>query len=151
MIRFIVFLFIEIIGLTANPISAQNMKLQITVEDKEFSATLNDSDAARELIKMLPMTVTMSEHNGNEKYYNLPKKLPGRAANPGIIKVGELMVWSSDTLVLFYAGNFTSYSYIRLGRVDNPSGLSEALGRGSVKVSFGFAKQSDKKENSKEK
>lgn len=110
--------------------------LVITIGNKQFTATLNDSEAAKELVGMLPMEVTMAEHNGNEKYYNLPGPMPGRATSPGRVETGDLMIWSSGTLVLFYAGAPTSYSYIRLGKIDNPAGLREAVGRGSVRVKF---------------
>lgn len=111
-------------------------KMKITIENKEFTVSLNDSEAAKELLQMLPMTVTMGEHNGNEKYYNLPKSFSGRTINSGKVLAGELMIWASSTLVLFYTEASTSYSYIRLGQVDDILGLSESLGRGNVKVKF---------------
>lgn len=117
-------------------VNAQDMKIKITVGNKEFTATLNDNEAAKELVKLLPMEVNMGEHNGNEKYYNLPKRMPGKATNPGKVNVGDLMLWSSNTLVLFYAGSSTSYSYIKLGQINNTSGLRDALGRGSITVKF---------------
>lgn len=112
------------------------MKLKIIVGNKEFGATLNAGEAAGALIEMLPLDITMNEHNGNEKYYDLPHRMPGRAADVGRVEAGDLMIWSSRTLVLFYAGARTSYSYIRLGRIDDPSGLREAVGRGSIRVRF---------------
>lgn len=123
-----------------NQVKAQGMKLKITAGSKEFVTTLNDSDAAKEFTKMLPLSVVMTEHNGNEKYYNLPKSLSGKATNPGSVQAGDLMIWSSSTLVLFYAEARTSYNYIRLGKIDNPSGLQEAVGRANVKVSFEMVK-----------
>lgn len=111
------------------------MKLKITVGSKEFHATLA-GQAAEKLIGLLPLDVTMNEHNGNEKYYDLPGRMPGRATSTGRVEAGDLMIWSSSTLVLFYADARTSYSYIRLGRIDDPSGLREAVGRGSVRVRF---------------
>lgn len=129
--------------LLATPLKAQNrsMKLKITVGNKEFGATLNAGEAAEKLIGLLPLDVTMNEHNGNEKYYDLPGRMPGRATSVGRVEAGDLMIWSSSTLVLFYAGARTSYSYIRLGRIDDPSGLREAVGRGSVRVRFESAGQ----------
>jgi hypothetical protein len=97
---------------------------------------MQDNEAARALTALLPMTVTMNELNGNEKYYYLPQNLPGTAANPGTIQTGDIMLWSSNCLVLFYKTFSTSYSYVRLGRVDNVTGFAAALGTGNIQVSF---------------
>lgn len=132
------FTFLAVSCLMAAPLEAQNrsMKLKITISNKEFGATLNAGQAADALIGLLPLDVTMNEHNGNEKYYDLPARMPGRATSTGRVEAGDLMIWSSRTLVLFYADARTSYSYIRLGQIDDPSGLREAVGRGSVRVRF---------------
>lgn len=135
--------------LSLTSLNAQNMKMIITIGDKKFTATLNDSEAAQEFTKLLPMEISMGEHNGNEKFCNLSENMPGRSSNPGRVESGDLMIWSSSTLVLFYAGSSTSYSYIRLGKIDNPSGLSQELGRGSVKVNFELMKDKEDSENTK--
>lgn len=129
-----------------NPLYAQNMKLKVTIGNKEFTATLNDSEAAKELVKLLPMTINMRDHGGFEKTSSLSKSLPGRATNPGRIEVGDLMVWSGSSLVLFYSAHRTSYSYVKLGRIDNTSGMLEAMGRGSVNVKFELLKQENEGE-----
>ena len=78
----------------------------------------------------------MTELNGNEKFFDLSNNLPTYAANPRTINAGDIMLWGSNTLVLFYKTFNTSYSYTRIGKIENPNGLSQALGSGNVTVTF---------------
>jgi hypothetical protein len=85
---------------------------------------------------MLPLTINMTELHGNEKYYDLPKSLPTNSSNPGTIKNGDLMLYGSKTLVLFYKTFSTSYRYTKLGSIDDVTGLASALGSGNVTVTL---------------
>lgn len=112
--------------------------IPITVQagGREFSAALQDNASTRALLAQLPMTITMSEMNGNEKYYDLPWSLPTDTRSIGTIHTGDLMLYGSDCLVLFYKDFQTSYRYTRLGSISDAAGLSEALGGGSVQVTL---------------
>lgn len=116
-----------------DPMSNQ---LTITVGAASFTATFADNATAAAFKSRLPLTLNMSELNGNEKYFYLPESLPAVASNPETIQAGDLMLYGSDCLVLFYETFRTSYSYTRIGRIDHPSGLAAALGRGRVSVTF---------------
>lgn len=108
----------------------------MTVGERRFAITLTDNAAARAFAELLPLTLDMPDLNGNEKHVSLPKALPTNASRPGTIRNGDLMLYGSDTLVVFYLTFDSSYSYTRLGRVDDPAGLAQALGPRSVRVVF---------------
>ena len=50
--------------------------MKITSGGKEFTATLEDNETVNALRSMLPMSINMSELNGNEKYYYFSEMLP---------------------------------------------------------------------------
>ena len=113
-----------------------NYAITITVGGTSFSATLLDVPAARELMESLPLSLDMQELNGNEKYHYFDSSFTTESERVGSIQAGDLMLYGSDCLVLFYDSFSTPYSYTRLGAVDDPTGLAEALGYGDVQVTF---------------
>jgi hypothetical protein len=87
-------------GVFAQSVSAARMpRLKITVGGKEFTAILRDNAAARALVSKLPLTLEMSDLNGNEKYHhfkdNLTAELP---SSPGTINAGDIMCYASNAL-----------------------------------------------------
>ena len=126
----------EDIHISENSTPMTNGKIKITVNSQTFIATLLDTNSATAFKELLPLTITMSELNGNEKYYDFQNNLPTNSSNPGTIQNGDLMLYGSRTLVLFYKSFSTSYSYTKLGTVDDVTGLATALGAGNVTVTF---------------
>src|SRR5690606_27407777 len=116
--------------------SMANGKKKINIRSQTFKATLLDNNSSKAFKEMLPLTINMIELNANEKYYDLQNSLPTNSSNPGTIKNGDLMLYGSKTLVLFYKTFSTSYSYTKLGSVDDVTGLASALGSGNVTVTF---------------
>ena len=117
--------------------------LNIIVGSKTFTATLADSETGEAFAALLPLSVTMNELNGNEKYHYLPSSLPTAAYQPGTIHAGDLMLYGNNCIVLFYETFNSSYSYTRIGSIDDPSGLVSALGSGNVSVRFEKAGTTD--------
>src|SRR5687767_11335709 len=107
---------------------SEETRMWMTVGGRRFAITLADTAAARAFAAQLPVTLDMAELNGNEKHADLPVALPTDASRSGTIRNGDLMLYGADTLVVFYSTFNSSYSYTRLGRVDDPAGLVQALG-----------------------
>jgi hypothetical protein len=123
-----------IIGNNDNDMSSN--KITIKINSKIFTATLLDNNSAKAFKQILPITVRMTDLNDNEKKYDLADNLPAKPSKPGSIKKGDLMLYGSRTLVLFYQSFSTVYSYTKLGAVDDVSGFASALGSGSATVTF---------------
>ena len=120
-------------SVTEAPLS-QPMK--VTIGKRVFTAALQDNAAAVAFKAMLPLSLNMHDVNRNEKAFDLPSDLPTADTNPRTIRTGDLMIWSSRTVVVFYKSFATPYSYTRLGKIEDPEGLAEALGTGNVTVSL---------------
>ena len=82
------------------------------------------------------MTLDMEELHGNEKFYYLDEELPSNSENIGSIKTGDIMLFDSDCLVLFFEDFSTSYSYTRIGHIDEEEEFVNALSEGTVEVTF---------------
>ncbi|HET7003785.1 MAG TPA: cyclophilin-like fold protein [Puia sp.] len=121
---------------TNNNTNPTGSKMKIKIGNNTFTATLYNNATTAAFKSLLPLTVNMIELNGNEKYAGLSRSLPAKASNPGTIQNGDLMLYGSSTLVLFYKTFSTSYTYTRIGRIENVSGLAAALGSGDLSVSF---------------
>ena len=107
--------------------------MKLTIGDKTFSVKLQDNETARALKDQLPLDLTMTELNGNEKYYYY-SRLPSDARRVGTVHAGDVMLYGDNTLVVFYKTFDTDYAYTRIGTIENTDDLAEALGSGDVQV-----------------
>src|SRR5215218_9754185 len=85
----------EVTSNANNVLNTDSMKLKITVGTNNFTATLYNNATVTAFKTRLPLTINMSELNGNEKYVDLPDNLPANASNPGTIQAGDLMLYGS--------------------------------------------------------
>lgn len=112
------------------------MKMNVQIGTENFTATLEDNEAAAAFIEMMkeePVVIQMSDYSGFEKVGSLGTSLP--ASNRQITtQVGDIVLYNNSQIVIFYGSN--SWSYTRLGRIDDLTGWEEALGSGDVTVTF---------------
>ena len=111
-------------------------QITISVNGTSFDAVLADSETGRVFAELLPLTITMTELNGNEKYHYLDGSLPTDSYKPGTIEAGDLLLYGNNCVVLFYETFSSSYSYTRIGKLTSADGLKAAVGTGNVSVTF---------------
>jgi len=102
------------------------------INRKEYVINLEDNETANSFANLLPQELNMSELNGNEKYIYLDTTLPTNSSNPKRINAGDVMLYGNNCLVIFYKSFDTSYSYTKIGHIDNLPNL----GNDSISVKF---------------
>lgn len=112
------------------------ININVNIGGKDYAAKLYDNETTRAWTEQFPVTYDMSELNGNEKYKYIDGSLPTNSNAPGTINAGDLMLYGSDCVVLFYKTFNTSYSYTPLGYIEDPSDIASAAGSGGVTVRF---------------
>ena len=113
-----------------NEVEVSNLK--VIINDKTYTLVLEKNNTVEEFINLLPQEFNMNELNGNEKYVYMDKSLTTNSFNPKQIKKGDVMLYGDNCLVIFYKSFETSYSYTKIGHIDN----LENLGNGSIIVKF---------------
>ena len=112
------------------------MKLKLEIKDYEFVVSLEENDAAHELVEMTrnePITINFEDYGGFEKVGPLGRSLT--ADNTRITtKPGDIVLYQGNQIVMFYGSN--TWSYTMLGHVEDLTYWEEALGNGDVVVTF---------------
>ena len=136
-------LLVTMVVLSVLPACSQNNApmeyselITVTVNGISFDAVLADSETGRAFAELLPLTITMTELNGNEKYHYLDGSLPTDSYKLGTIEAGDLLLYGNNCVVLFYETFSSGYSYTRIGKLTSADGLKAALGAGNVSVTF---------------
>lgn len=111
----------------------------VTVGGATFSADFEDNSAAQALAELLAegdITLQMSDYGGFEKVGSLGQSLPTENSQT-TTEAGDIVLYQGNQIVIFYGSN--SWSYTRLGKIDDLTGWEEALGTGDVSVTFSLA------------
>lgn len=111
-------------------------KMKVRVGDYTFTATLEDNKAVTELVEMMkkaPVVLKLEDYSGFEKVGPLGKSLT-RSDKQTTTEKGDIVLYSGSNIVLFYGSN--SWSYTRLGKIDDLTDWEKALGKGNVTVTL---------------
>ena len=112
------------------------MNMNVQVGDAVFSATLEENEAVTAFVEMMregSVVIQMSDYSGFEKVGPLGTSLPASNSQT-TTHAGDIVLYNGNQIVIFYGSN--SWSYTRLGHIDDLTGWEEALGNGDVTVTF---------------
>lgn len=115
------------------------MKMNVQVGDYTFTATLENNTAVKELTDMMkdgPITIQMSDYSGFEKVGSLGTSLTASDSQT-TTNAGDIVLYNGNNIVMFYGSN--SWSYTRIGRIDDLTDWEKALGSGSITAVFTLA------------
>ena len=111
-------------------------RMKVQIDRHTFYAALENNDATAELVQMMKnqsIVISMSDYSGFEKVGSLGTTLPGSNSQM-TTQAGDIVLYNNNQIVIFYGSN--SWSYTKLGHVDDMTGWEEALGSGDVTVTF---------------
>ncbi|MCH5351993.1 MAG: S-layer homology domain-containing protein [Acutalibacter sp.] len=110
----------------------ESAKMKVQIGNYTFTATLEDNTAVSELKEMMrqgSVAIQMSDYGGFEKVGSLGRSLT-RSDSQTTTSAGDIVLYNGNQIVMFYGSN--SWSYTRLGHIDDLTHWKEALGSGSI-------------------
>lgn len=114
-------------------------KITLSFNGHTYTATLANNPSAEEfavLLKGGPLTVSTRDYGNFEKVGFLGTELT-RTDEQITTAPGDIILYQGNQITVYYAQN--TWSFTRLGRIDDPTGLREALGSGDVEITFQLA------------
>ncbi len=121
-----------------NSDTEENMvkKMTLQIGNSSFTATLENNPAVDAFVEMMndsPIIIQMNDYSGFEKVGSLGTNLPADDKQT-TTHAGDIVLYNGNQIVIFYGSN--SWSYTRLGKIDDLSGWEDALGSGDITVTF---------------
>ena len=113
---------------------ARSNVINLKVNNHVLKVKLEDNSAAKTLMNKLKkgdVTIHAEDYGGFEKVGDLGFSLP-RSDKYITTSAGDIVLYEGDEISLFYNSN--SWSYTKLGKVQNIKDLKKILGTGDVKL-----------------
>jgi hypothetical protein len=117
---------------------AGGQRIRVRMGDQTVTATLNNSEAARDLVSMLPLSIQMRDHLRREKTGPVPTPLSARAQGSPTYEKGDLGYWRpGGNFVIFYRHDgltIPSPGIVLLGKIDAGAEVFDIPGSANVTV-----------------
>ena len=114
----------------------ETMNIRMTMAGQIITASLEESDSARDFFAMLPLTLPLEDYAETEKIAYLPGKLTTQGAPKGIDpNVGDICYYTPwGNLAIYYRDFGYSSGLIRLGRITSDLDALTAQPSGTLTI-----------------
>ena len=105
----------------------EKLKINIEIGGEILTASLENNETTQDLLKLLPMTITMKDLYESEKYAELPVELSGAGVSRQGYEIGDIGYWApGNCLVIYYkqTGEIINGLQI-LGKIDENINIFE--------------------------
>lgn len=108
----------------------ENARIKLTVNgNEEVFVNLDNNQASRDFLEMLPLTLTFEDFNSTEKIANLPNELSTEGQPSGYIpEIGDFAYYAPwGNISVFYKDFRYSESLYKLGTIESGAEIFENL------------------------
>mgnify|MGYP000092217673 CR=1 FL=1 len=102
-------------------VEMEKARIKLTVDENEIFVDLDDNQASREFLEMLPLTLTFEDFNNTEKIATLPDELSTEGLPSGYTpEVGDFSYYAPwGNISVFYKDFRYSNSLYKLGTIES--------------------------------
>ncbi|MBS5785198.1 MAG: hypothetical protein KIC87_02865 [Clostridium sp.] len=99
----------------------ENVRIKLIVNGNEIFVRLDDNQASRDFLEMLPLTLTLEDFNNTEKIATLPNELSTKGLPSGYTpQVGDFSYYAPwGNISVFYKDFRYSNSLYKLGTIES--------------------------------
>jgi hypothetical protein len=114
------------------------MRILLEIGSKVLTLKVTDSETAKDFVSLLPLTLTMNDLFGREKFAHLPRAISDQGKRTHHYEVGDVAYWSAGPdVAVFYRDDgqrIPAPGIMTIGKID--FGVEALDVRGPVRVKF---------------
>ena len=108
----------DIVYASAKPF-LEEKHMKVIINNLEYDMELENNNASLDLLSVSPIELEMSDLNNDEKYSYLSFSLTSNDDYTGSISKGDVMLYQTNCLVIFYKDFDTTSKYTKIGHINN--------------------------------
>ena len=115
-----------------------NMNIRLRIGNRALTGTLIGSKTAQDFVSLLPLTLTMNDLFGREKFAHLPRAISTEGKRTHTYEVGDIAYWSPGPDVAIYyqhdGEKIPNPGIIVIGKLDSGVDAFNVPGSAEVKI-----------------